>query len=127
MTALKNEDWQTDTGFEEAMDDFSHRVLAEMERLDQNAAASDSHIPFEAAISYFEGGELFKSYSEHVEGCDYCRELLSVMHPSDQARSDFATAVRWAVESARHKPVGVRHDWIGKLKSSFRKGDPITT
>lgn len=127
MTALKYEDWRANTGFEEAVDDYGHRVLAEMERLDQDAAASDGHIPFEAAISYFEGGELYKSYAEHVEGCGYCRELLSVMHPSDQARSDFATAVRWAVESAYQQPVGDQHDWIGKLKSSFRKGSPITT
>lgn len=127
MTALKSEDWPIDFGVEDGTDDFSHHVLAEMARLDEGASTSDDHIPFEAAISYFEGGELFKTYSEHVEGCAYCKELLSVMHPSDQARNDFATAVRWALESNPHQRVRDRHDWIGKLKSNFRKDVPIAT
>lgn len=127
MTALKNEEWHKNSGEENAADDFSGLVLAEMGRLDEAAGASEDHIPFEAAISYFEGGELFKTYSEHVEGCVYCRELLSVMHPSDQARNDFATAVRWALESAPQHSASDRKDWIGNLKSSFRKAGLVTS
>ncbi|MBO9428088.1 hypothetical protein [Sulfitobacter sp. R18_1] len=54
-------------------------VLEEMDRLDDLACASDAHIPFEAAITYYEGDEAFKKYEKHVEGCIYCKEMISAI------------------------------------------------
>ena len=67
--------------------------------MDEIAASTGSwrgHISLEAALSFFDDGEVQSAYSDHVDSCAYCQNLLDAMHPTDQAVADFEYAAREA-------------------------------
>ncbi len=56
-------------------------ILAAMHELADEAGDWKVHIPYATAIEFCTSDRVRELYGDHVEGCRYCREVLSTFHP----------------------------------------------
>lgn len=101
------------------------RALDVMDALALDMGAWQDHIPFEAALCFFEDDGVRKKYGEHVDSCSYCQGILNAMQPTEQAQTEFEMAVDWAIE---HQMRGSRQPATSlsdRVKSLFGRDDEV--
>jgi hypothetical protein len=71
----------------EALKDLEKELGAKpgelLEEMDAVGAPGDDwsqHLPFRAAVSYYDDRKVEAQYKEHVEECHYCQSLLETLH-----------------------------------------------
>ena len=117
--------------------DMDH-LLQQMSGLADQAGDWRDHLPYEAAAGFLDDAKYQQRYSDHVDGCQYCRQLIDTLHPRadtmakllsvvaamphrSEASVDFADAVeeaRWDLDSMRDALLAQSH--AGTLRTWAR-------
>ena len=119
-------------------------LLEQMSLLADQAGDWKDHLPYAAAVGFLEDSKYRERYGAHVDGCQYCRQLVDALHPGEQTlakllspademppgndvSSDVADAVaeaRWNLDSIRGVILadhhGARHGTLRKWARAQR-------
>jgi len=59
-------------------------ILADMDAIADEIGDWKDHIPYEAAIEIYSDDAVREMYSEHLDGCQYCQEMVETLNPSEK-------------------------------------------
>lgn len=59
-------------------------ILAEMADLAEEAGDWREHLPYGAAVAYFQDPDVQGQYATHVSECSYCRKMIDSLNPSNR-------------------------------------------
>lgn len=84
-------------------------LLQEMDRVAGECDDWKNHLPYLIAESYYEDDTARSLYEGHVNSCEYCKELLQTLHPSDLQVRDFTER---ATETLRQQETRARRGYL---------------
>jgi len=59
-------------------------ILADMDAIADEVGDWKDHIPYEAAIDFYSDDAVREMYSDHLDGCQFCKEMLETLNPSEK-------------------------------------------
>lgn len=99
---------------EEGLD--KEAILADMDAIADEMGDWKDHVPYEAAIEFYSDDAIREMYSDHLDGCQYCQEMLETLNPSEKILGNLH---QFRNEEAISKPRKENRSWGFNFNSGF--------